>query len=135
MTNSYWDANDRRRSFGLLLTTVLAPIFGALYAGWTGAIVALAVWLVFVSLPRAFGIHLAKFLYGFVEPDALPSTMVNFLLAVMVGSLIFGIDVAFYAALIGVSVVVLTLIVMVLEPDTQPEAVPVKVRDDRPSGH
>ena len=135
MSSSYWDANERRRSLGLLLTTAIAPIFGALYAGWTGAIIALVLWLVFVSLPRAAGIHLGKFLYGFVDPDTLPMTMINLVLAVMLGSIMFGIDVAFYAALIGVPIVVLTLIVMVLEPDTEAEAVSVKAKDEQRTGH
>lgn len=118
-----------RRSLALLLTTAVAPIFGALYAGGTGAFWALAAWLAFVVLPRAADIRPFGFLYGFVEPETLPGTMVNILMAVVVGSMVFGIDVAFYAALIGVPIVVLTLIVIALEPDPALEAVAAPVTD------
>ncbi len=78
------------------------PRFGWLYAGGPGAFWALAAWLVFVVLPRA-GIRLLGFLYReCFSPEQVPLTMINITLAIIVGSLLFGIDVAFYAALIGV---------------------------------
>jgi hypothetical protein len=47
----------------------------------------------------------------------LPLTMASVVLAILVGSMIFGIDIAFYAALIDVLIVPLTLTVVALDPD------------------
>lgn len=56
-------------------------------------------------------------------------TMINITLAIIVGSLQFGMDFAFYAALAGVPIVVLMLVIVALEPDaeTPPEAIAVRV--------
>jgi hypothetical protein len=43
--------------------------------------------------------------------------MVNIVLAILCGCMMWGIDAAFYAALIGVPIVVLTLIVIALDLD------------------
>ena len=110
----------RRRAFALLLTTALVPVFGWLYAGVAGASWALAAWLAFVVLPRTVGLWPLGFIYRrFFLPEQLPWTMVNLVLAILVGTLWIGIDVAFYAALIGVPIVVLTLVILVLEPDAE----------------
>jgi hypothetical protein len=132
---------ERRVAFAIALTTILAPVFGWLYAGGWGAFCALAVWGVFVTLPRTAGVRLLEFLYGFVTPENLPLTMVNVVLAIVVGSMTFGIDVAFYAALIGVPVVLLTLTVVALDPgEVDPEEIasatvedaqPVRIRSGR----
>lgn len=129
------DDRNRRVAFALVLTTVIAPIFGWLYAGGWGAFWAFLAWVVCVTLPRAAGIHLLKFLYGFVSADQLPLTMINITLAILVGSMAFGIDVAFYAALIGVPIVVLTLMVIALDPGPDPEAelAPVAIDPKRPN--
>lgn len=110
----------RRLSFGVLLSTLFAPAFGWMYAGGWGAIIVCAAWMVCVTLPRTTGIRLLGFLKGFYSPENLPLTMVNITLAILVGSLAFGIDVAFYAALVGVPIVVLTLTVVALEPGETP---------------
>ncbi|WP_430513787.1 hypothetical protein [Pannonibacter phragmitetus] len=60
-------------------------------------------------------------------PEQLPWTMVNLVQAILVGCLWIGIDVAFYAALIGVPIVVLMLIVAVLEPDIEAQAIAIPV--------
>jgi len=119
----------RRKAFALWLTTAIAPVFGALYAGSTGAFWAFAAWTTFVVIPRTTGMRPFGFIHrNFFVPDQLPWTMVNVVLAILVGCLWIGVDVAFYAALIGVPIVVLTLIVAVLEPDVDAEraAVPVE---------
>ena len=119
----------RRKAFALVLTSALAPVFGGLYAGQTGAFWALAAWIAFVVLPRTTGTRPLGFLYrSFFVPEQLPWTMVNVVLAILLGSMQFGIDVAFYAALIGVPVVVLTLIVTVMEPDVEAEPMPVPMK-------
>jgi hypothetical protein len=135
----------RRNRFALLLTSAIAPVFGGLYAGQTGAFWALAAWIAFVVLPRTTGARPFGFLHRhFFVPEQLPWTMVNIALAILVGCLLFGIDVAFYAALIGVPIVVLTLIVLALDLDpvavaeaaAEPEPVPVPVRAGaRPKQH
>lgn len=123
----------QRSHFALWLTTALAPVFGWLYAGGSGAFWALAAWLVFVVLPRLAGIRLLGFLYReFFSPEQIPLTMINITLAIIVGSLLFGIDVAFYAALIGVPIVVLTLIVVALEPDIETQAEAIPIRSEKP---
>lgn len=125
----------RRVAFALTLTSALAPIFGWLYAGRSGAFWALAAWICFVVLPRTTGIRPLGFIYrNFFLPEQLPWTMVNVVLALLVGSMQFGIDVAFYAALIGVPIVVLTLIVAVLEPDAEaePQLIPIRANDHPP---
>lgn len=114
---------------GLLLTVAMAPVFGWLYAGGWGAALALLAWLVFYVLPRMTGIRLLGFLYSeFFTPEQLPLTMINVTMAIILGTLLFGMDVALYAALVGVPIVVLTLTVLALEPDEEAsaEAIPVK---------
>lgn len=121
-------AARRRKAFALCLTTVLAPVFGALYAGPTGAFWAFAAWMTFVVIPRTTGMRPFGFIHrNFFVPEQLPWTMVNVVLAILVGCLWIGIDVAFYAALIGVPIVVLMLIVAVLEPDVEAQAITVPV--------
>lgn len=123
----------RRKAFALLLTTVLAPVFGWLYAKEAGALWAFAAWIVFVVLPRTTGTRLLGFAYrSFFVPEQLPWTMMNLVLAIMIGCMQFGIDVAFYAALIGVPIVVLTLILAVMEPDLEAEPVVVKIQPQAP---
>lgn len=113
----------RRNAFALLLTSAIAPVFGWLYAGQAGAFWAFAAWLTFVVLPRTTGIRPFGFIYrNFFLPQQLPWTMVNIVLAVLVGCMMWGIDAAFYAALIGVPIVVLTLIVIALDLDPASEA-------------
>ncbi|KUL93853.1 hypothetical protein DK26_21505 [Bosea sp. WAO] len=112
-----------RQRIALALTSALAPVFGWLYAGEGGAIWAFAAWIVFVVLPRTAGVRLFGFLYAsFFTAEQLPWTMINLTLAILIGCLQYGIDVAFYAALIGVPIVVLTLIVIALDLDTAAEA-------------
>lgn len=125
----------RRNAFALWLTSAIAPIFGWLYAGQAGAVWAFAAWITFVVLPRTTGIRPFGFIYrNFFLPEQLPWTMVNVVLAILCGSMMWGIDVAFYAALIGVPIVVLTLIVTALdldpatEADPEPVLVPATVR-------
>ena len=119
----------RRKAFALWLTTALAPVFGFLYAGPTGAFWAFAAWIVFVVIPRTTGMRPFGFIHrNFFVPEQLPWTMVNVVLAILVGCLWIGIDVAFYAALIGVPVVVLMLIVAVLEPDVEAQAITVPIK-------
>lgn len=115
----------RRNAFALTLTSALAPVFGWLYAGQAGAFWAFAAWIAFVVLPRTTSIRPFGFIYrNFFLPEQLPWTMVNIVLAILVGCLQFGIDVAFYAALIGVPIVVLTLIVVALDLDPAAQAEP-----------
>lgn len=132
-TDNNNDDRNKRVAFALFVTTIIAPIFGWLYAGAWGAFWAFLAWMVCVTLPRATGIRLLKFLYGFVSADQLPLTMVNITLAILVGSMAFGIDVAFYAALIGVPIVVLTLMVIALDPGPEPEGelIPVPIDQKR----
>lgn len=129
-------AGKRRRAFALWLTSAIAPVFGWLYAGEAGAFWALAAWILLVVLPRTTGVRPFGFLYrSFFLPEQLPWTMINLTLAILVGSLLLGIDVAFYAALIGVPIVVLTLVIAALEPDVEaePVLVPVKAERSRPT--
>jgi hypothetical protein len=110
----------QRNAFALVLTSAIAPVFGWLYAGQTGAFWAFAAWIVFVVLPRTADVRLLGFLYrSFFTAEQLPWTMVNVTLAILLGSMQFGIDVAFYAALIGVPIMVLTLIVIALDLDSE----------------
>lgn len=113
----------RRNAFALILTSAIAPVFGWLYAGEAGAFWAFSAWIVFVVLPRVAGVRLLGFLYGSLfTAEQLPWTMINITLAILIGCLQYGIDVAFYAALIGVPIVVLTLIVIALDLDPATEA-------------
>ena len=124
----------RRKAFALFLTTAIAPVFGWLYAGQAGAFLAFAAWIVFVVLPRTTGMRPLGFIYrNFFLPEQLPWTMVNLVLAILVGCTLFGIDVAFYAALIGVPIVVLILIVAVLEPDIEAEPDPASGKGHLPN--
>jgi hypothetical protein len=118
----------RSNALGLLLTVAMAPVFGWLYAGAWGAVLALLAWLIFYVLPRTTGVRLLGFLYSeFFTPEQLPLTMINITMAIILGTLLFGMGVALYAALVGVPIVVLTLTVVALEPDeeAQSEAAPV----------
>lgn len=120
----------RRNAFALALTSALAPVFGWLYAVQAGAFWAFAAWIAFVVLPRTTGVRPFAFIHrNFFVPEQLPWTMVNIVLAILVGCMMYGIDVAFYAALIGVPIVVLTLIVVALDldPEAQAEPEPVAV--------
>lgn len=73
-------------------------------------------WVVFVTLLRTTGTRPPGFLFGFVSFENLPLIMVSLVLAVGVSSMTFGFDVALYAALIGVPIVLLTLTVVALDP-------------------
>ncbi len=124
----------RRNAFALALTSAIAPVFGWLYAGQAGAFWAFAAWMTFVVLPRTTGVRPFGFINrNFFLPEQLPWTMVNVVLAILCGSMMWGIDAAFYAALIGVPIVVLTLIVValdldpVVEADLEPVAIPISV--------
>lgn len=125
----------RRNAFALWLTTALAPTFGWLYAGQAGALWAFAAWSTFMVIPRTTGMRPFSFIHrNFFVPEQLPLTMINIVLAILCGALIWGVDAAFYAALIGVPIVVLTLIVIALdldpqlETDAEPPSVPVSSR-------
>jgi hypothetical protein len=108
----------RRNAFALWLTSAIAPVFGWLYAGQTGAFWAFAAWVTFVVIPRTTGMRPFGFIHrNFFLPQQLPWTMVNIVLAILCGCMMWGIDAAFYAALIGVPIVVLTLIVIALDLD------------------
>ena len=108
----------RRNAFALWLTSAMAPTFGWLYAGPAGAFWAFAAWIAFFVLPRTTGMRPFGFLYrNFFVLEQLPWTMVNLVLAILCGSMMWGIDVAFYAALIGVPIVILTLTVTALDLD------------------
>lgn len=108
----------RRNAFALWLTSAIAPVFGWLYAGQAGAFWAFAAWIIFVVIPRTTGWRPFGFIHrSFFVPQQLPWTMVNIVLAVLCASMMWGIDAAFYAALIGVPIVVLTLIVTALDLD------------------
>ena len=124
----------RRNAFALWLTSAIAPIFGWLYAGQAGAFWAFAAWITFVVLPRTTGIRPFGFIHrNFFVPHQLPWTMVNIVLAVFCGCMIWGIDAAFYAALIAVPIVILTLILIALDLDppveTDREPVPAPVTE------
>lgn len=125
----------RNNALGLLLTIAMAPVFGWLYAGAWGAVLALLAWLVFYVLPRTTGIRLLGFFYSeFFTPEQLPLTMINITMAIILGSALFGMGVALYAALIGVPIVVLTLVVVALEPDEEPQSEAIPVRsENRPA--
>ena len=73
-------------------------------------------WVVFVTLLRTTGTRPLGFLFCFVSFENPPLTMVNLMLAAGVRSMTFGFDVAFYAALIGVPIVLLTLTVVERDP-------------------
>lgn len=121
----------RRKTLALLLTVAMAPVFGWLYAGGWGAVLALMAWLIFYVLPRTAGISPLGFLYReFFTAEQLPLTMINITMAIILGSLLFGMGVALYAALIGVPVVVLTLIVVALEPDDEAKTEAIPIRRD-----
>lgn len=124
----------RRNALGLLLTVAMAPVFGWLYAGGWGAVLALLAWLVFYVLPRTTGIKLLGIFYSeFFTAEQLPLTMINITMAIVLGTLLFGMDVALYAALVGTPIVVLTLTVLALEPDEEAtsETVPVIAENRR----
>ena len=128
----------RRNAFALWLTTAIAPVFGWLYFGQAGVFWAFAAWMTFVVIPRTTGMRPFGFIHrNFFLPEQLPWTMINIVLAVLCGTMIWGINAAFYAALIGVPIVVLTLIVIALDLDPQPETaaepVPVPVTPSRTS--
>ncbi len=123
----------RRNAFALLLTTAIAPVFGWLYFGQAGAFWAFAAWMTFVVIPRTTGMRPFGFIHrNFFLPEQLPWTMINIVLAILCGTMIWGINAAFYAALIGVPIVVLTLIVIALDLDPAVEEdsslAPVPVR-------
>lgn len=123
----------RRNAFALWLTTAIAPVFGWLYFGQAGAVWAFAAWMTFVVIPRTTGMRPFGFIHrNFFLPEQLPWTMINIVLAILCGTMIWGINAAFYAALIGVPIVVLTLIVIALDLDPAVEEdsslAPVPVR-------
>ena len=111
-----------RNAFALYLTSAIAPIFGFLYAGQAGAFWAFAAWITFVVIPRTTGMRPFGFVHrNFFLPHQLPWTMVDIILAVLCGTMIWGIGPAFCAALIGVPIVVLALILIALELDPAAE--------------
>ncbi len=123
----------RRNAFALWLTTAIAPVFGWLYFGQAGVFWAFAAWMTFVVIPRTTGMRPFGIIHrNFFLPEQLPWTMINIVLAVLCGTMIWGINAAFYAALIGVPIVVLTLIVIALDLDPAVEEdsslAPVPVR-------
>ncbi len=62
-----------------------------------------------------------RFLLGFFTPRNLPGTALNFLLLLTLGCVAIGIEVAFYAALAAVPIVILTLAMVALESSNEPE--------------
>ncbi len=111
----------KRKNFALWLTSAMALTFGWLHAGPQGVFLGLAAWMLLVVIPRGTGMHPLGLIYsGFFSAEQLPLTMVNLVLAILCDCMIWGIDVAFYAALIGVPIVVLTLTIVAL--DLAPDA-------------
>lgn len=62
-----------------------------------------------------------RFLLGFFAPRNLPGTALNFLLLLTLGCIAIGIEVAFYAALAAVPIMILTLAMVALESSNEPE--------------
>lgn len=114
---------QRRNIFALWLTTAMAITFGWLYAETTGAITAFLLWFAAVVMPRVMDAHPLGFITrNFFQPHQLPWTMVNIVLIMLCGYMIWGIDAPFYMALVGVPIVVLTLTALDLDP--QPDSDP-----------
>lgn len=62
-----------------------------------------------------------RFVLGFFTPRNLPGTALNFLLLLTLGCVAIGIEVAFYAALAAVPIMILTLAMVALESSKEPE--------------
>lgn len=167
-------------TLALLATSGLAPVFGALYAGRTGAVIAFLAWSGLVTGPRLLKspsrpavrsrprsapvataaytpgasvageavalllrvvigilglvVAFSRLVSALTQPEELPWTMVNLTLAIILASCLFGIDAAFYAALVGVPIVILTLIVVAFEPSAEPQLVLPTAIPDAPRG-
>jgi len=62
-----------------------------------------------------------RFAVSFVRPPALPLTIVNLLMLIVIGSVMIGIQVAFYVALSAVPVMLVTLVMVAIESSAEPE--------------
>lgn len=61
------------------------------------------------------------FAVSFVRPPALPLTIVNLLMLIVIGSVMIGIQVAFYVALSAVPVMLVTLVMVAIDSSAEPE--------------
>lgn len=77
-----------------------------------------------ISFTRPLAGSLRKvsgFMGGFFTPSELPRTAVNFLLVLILGTVAAGIQVAFYAALVAVPIVICALLMVAVESSREPE--------------
>lgn len=75
-----------------------------------------------VTRPLAGSLRkVSSFMRGFFTPSELPRTAVNFLLVLILGTVAAGIQVAFYAALVAVPIVVCALLMVAVESSREPE--------------
>lgn len=72
---------------------------------------------------RAFGClrRLASFLASGFTPHNLPGTALNLLLVLILGCVVIGIEVAFYAALAAVPIMLVTVMMVSIESSREPE--------------
>ena len=65
--------------------------------------------------------RLRRLLVGLFAPDVLPLTAVNALLLLVLATVMIGIEVAFYAALAAVPILVVTLAMVAIDASRDPE--------------
>lgn len=78
-----------------------------------------------VSSPRRRGRRPSTFFHGFGAPDNLAMLVGNLVLLLIIGCILFGIDVAFYAALVATPVWLLALMLIAIQGSNPNEPVPV----------
>jgi hypothetical protein len=120
-----------------LLWTILRPIIGLIllpptliFAGvvmactfaWERSFGRIALPALRISLPIADAARrLFGFVRGFFTPAELPRTAVNGLLLLLVATLAVGIEVAFYAALVAVPMVICAVLMIAVESSSEPD--------------
>lgn len=110
---------------GLVLlppTILLALITMATLWLWERSFGRITIPAVSLSQPLVGGIQSSgRFMAGFFKPAELPRTAVNFLLLLIIGTVAAGIQVAFYAALVAVPIVICVLLMVAVESTNEPE--------------
>lgn len=127
---------------GAAIWTLLRPLFGLLLLPPV-ALIALGASLLILAWERTVGRlsgpavpaalaplrllgRVRDLLFGLLKPENLPMTSINVLLLLVLGCVAIGIQVAFYAALAAVPVMICTLMMVAVESSREPEDGPAK---------
>lgn len=103
-------------------TLIFAGVVMACSYVWERSLGRVALPALRVSLPIADAARrLFGFVQGFFTPAELPRTAMNGLLLLLVGTLAVGIEVAFYAALVAVPMVICAVLMIAVESSREPD--------------